>query len=53
MLNLLDLQQREANIAETRDSTQEAKQARQAAEDAGRQNVVVFIFTVVTVVFVS
>jgi uncharacterized membrane protein (DUF106 family) len=50
---LLDLQQKEASLAEVRSSNRQAELAADQAEETQAQSRILMLFTVVTIIFVS
>ncbi|KAM0201883.1 hypothetical protein ACHAPI_001939 [Fusarium lateritium] len=49
--NLLDLKQKQGSLIAVRDTTSLAKDADQRAKDSNRQSQLLFIFTIITVIF--
>jgi hypothetical protein len=52
MLDLLDLQQKEANLFEARTSNEQTKLALRQADETTAQSQIILLFTVVTIIFV-
>ena len=52
LLELLDLQQKEETLREAQYSNQQAKAARRQADETAAQSQILFLFTIVTIIFV-
>lgn len=52
-MELLDLQQKEETLREAQYSNQQAAAAREQADETAAQSQILFLFTIVTIIFVS